>query len=119
MFRGVLRVNVDYISDNPFSGIGFSYSSIFYYTDSDYVVSFLRFGFFGFFIYYMYLLSFLKRFVGNFVGRLYFTFFAGAFLFFMISMPVFSFYRTAPLLVLLALLFSSLALSRSRSLILK
>lgn len=116
---GVLKVNVDYILDNPFSGIGFSYSSIFYYTDSDYVVSFLRFGFFGFFIYYMYLLSFLKRFVGNFVGRLYFTFFAGAFLFFMISMPVFSFYRTAPLLVLLALLFSSLALSRSRSLILK
>ncbi|WP_125841541.1 hypothetical protein [Stutzerimonas stutzeri] len=106
---GVLRVNIDYILNNPFLGIGFSYSSDFYYTDSDYVVSFLRFGFFGFSIYYIYLFLLLRRFIGVFVGRIYFAFFVGAFLCFMISMPVFSFYRTAPLLVLLVLLFSSLA----------
>ena len=108
---GVLKDNIQYILENPLVGIGFSYSTHFYYTDSDYIVSLLRFGLVGAVIYYFYMLWFLFRNFGAALNSFFIVFFISSFLFFMVSMPVFSFLRTAPVLILLALLFNAVALS--------
>jgi hypothetical protein len=109
---GVLKENLAYIASNPLFGIGFSYSDKFYYTDSDYVVTFLRLGIVGGFIYFAYIFLFIYASIRGSIGLFYFSVFVVAILVFMISMPVSSFYRTTPLLLLLVLLYNSTSNSR-------
>lgn len=113
--EGVLKDNLEYISSNPLVGIGFSYSGDFYYTDSDYILAFLKLGIVGGGIYFAYLFLFLYASIKQNINMFYFSFFVVAVLAFMISMPVSNFYRTTPFVLLLVLLFSATADSRNAS----
>jgi hypothetical protein len=113
--EGVLKENLEYISSNPLVGIGFSYSDEFYYTDSDYILAFLKLGIAGGVIYFSYLFLFFYSSIKKNIGLFYFSFLVVAVSAFMISMPVSNFYRTTPFLLLLVLLYSATATSRNVS----
>ncbi|MCA0912793.1 hypothetical protein [Marinobacter nauticus] len=105
---GVLKPSLDYIYERPLVGIGFGYSESFYYTDSDYVVVALRLGIMGASLYFLYFFLFLYSSMRAFLGASCFCFLVGAVSAFMISMPVSTYYRTVPVLLLLVLLFEAI-----------
>lgn len=112
---GVLASNIEYISKNPLIGIGLAYSPDLYYTDSDYITTTLRLGLVGASLYFLYLFLFLYRSLIKPAGPLYFTFLLFAFAAFMISMPISTFYRTTPFLLLVILLFWSVQAAKQRA----
>lgn len=105
-YGGVLSTGIEYIANNPFIGIGLSYSEKFYYTDSDVILTLLKVGMLGTVIYYYLCLSYLKKstFSSDFIRFIYpISFFAFCF-----GMPIFTYSKFVSASILFSFVFMKL-----------
>ena len=104
---GVLEKTIEYVLNNPIFGIGLAYNKDLYYTDSDYIVTALRLGIPGAFIYFVSIFIFLIDSIRNRSNILLSSLFLLGFLFFMLAMPISTYVRAVPFLILTILIFNA------------
>jgi hypothetical protein len=97
-----LENNIKYILESPMSGIGFSYSPLFLYSDSDYILSLLKYGLLGAVVFYFLCIDFLYKNIDSryFLSSLIIL----ALLSFSVGYYVFTYVRFVPFVLLLFML---------------